>query len=111
MNRQRQKPALIRVVRNVIPAARRADWYARGVGGAAAREIKKIPAARPLIEESMFRAAGISLVHRKTESDFAPVVQRFLGRAYSVKARASNLRLRWLELCAQTISLVSDLCA
>ena len=29
----------------MIPAARRADWYARGVGGAAAREIKKIPAA------------------------------------------------------------------
>jgi hypothetical protein len=31
----------------VIPAARRADWYARGVGGAAACEINRIPAARP----------------------------------------------------------------
>jgi hypothetical protein len=53
--------------RCLIPAARRADWYARGVGGAtehakegAAREINKIPAARRLIEESMFRTAGIT---------------------------------------------------
>jgi hypothetical protein len=48
----------------VIPAALGADWYARGVGGAAAREINKIPAARLSIEESMFRAAGISC-HRQ----------------------------------------------
>src|SRR5690242_2408812 len=33
--------------RYVIPAARRDDRYARGVGGAAAREINKIPAALP----------------------------------------------------------------
>jgi hypothetical protein len=46
--------------RQIIPAAQRADWYARGVGGAAACEINKIPADRPLIEESMFRAAGIT---------------------------------------------------
>jgi len=32
---------------HVIPAARRDDRYARGVGGAAAREINKIPAALP----------------------------------------------------------------
>jgi hypothetical protein len=48
----------------IIPAAQGADWYARGVGGAAAGEINKIPAARPSIEESMFRAAGISC-HRQ----------------------------------------------
>ena len=41
----------------VIPAARRADWYARRVGVAAAREIKKIPAARRPTNESRFRAA------------------------------------------------------
>jgi ABC-type sugar transport system substrate-binding protein len=33
-------------VNHVIPAARRDDRYARGVGGAAARKIHKIPAAR-----------------------------------------------------------------
>src|SRR3984885_6915053 len=42
-----------------IPAAQRADWYARGVGGAAAREINKISAARPPIRAPLFRAAGI----------------------------------------------------
>jgi hypothetical protein len=31
----------------IRPAAQRADWYARGVGGAAAREINKLPAALP----------------------------------------------------------------
>jgi hypothetical protein len=31
----------------VHPVARRADWYARGVGGAAAREINRIPAVPP----------------------------------------------------------------
>jgi hypothetical protein len=40
----------------------RADWYARGVPGAAVRGINKIPAARRLIEESMFRAADIRTV-------------------------------------------------
>jgi hypothetical protein len=48
----------------------RADWYARGVGGAAAREINKIPAACPLIEESMFRAAGIT-------SDYSRIASRY----------------------------------
>ncbi len=43
----------------IIPAARRADWYARRVGVAAAREIDKIPAARRSPEESRLRAAGI----------------------------------------------------
>src|SRR5476649_2100282 len=38
----------------------RADWCARGVPGAAAREINKIPAARRLIEESIARAADMS---------------------------------------------------
>jgi hypothetical protein len=48
--------------RVIIAADRRADWYAREVGEVAAREINKIPAARPLIDASMFRAAGIGFV-------------------------------------------------
>ena|SRR6185437_6579066 len=46
-----------------IPAARRADWYARRVGVAAAREINEIPAARQSNDESRVRAAGISVSH------------------------------------------------
>src|SRR6185312_11321960 len=45
--------------RGVIPAARRADWYARRVGVAAAREINEIPAARQSTDESRVRAAGV----------------------------------------------------
>src|SRR6185437_5057488 len=44
----------------LIPAARRADWYARRVGVAAAREINEIPAARQATDESRVRAAGMS---------------------------------------------------
>jgi hypothetical protein len=44
----------------LIPVSVIADRYARRVGVAAAREIKRIPAARPPIEESIFRPAGIS---------------------------------------------------
>jgi hypothetical protein len=40
------RPAPRRWLQGVIPAARRDDRYARGVGGAAARKINKIPAAR-----------------------------------------------------------------
>ena len=47
--------------RYMIPAARRADWCARRVGVAAAREINEIPAARRPTEESRFRAAGMKL--------------------------------------------------
>ena len=43
----------------LIPAARRADWYARRVGVAAAREINEIPAARRPTDESRLRGAGI----------------------------------------------------
>jgi FMN phosphatase YigB (HAD superfamily) len=46
---------------DVMPAARRADWYARRVGVAAAREINKIPAARRPAGESRLRAAGIRM--------------------------------------------------
>src|SRR6185437_15578900 len=46
-------------LQQVIPAARRADWYARRVGVAAAREINVIPAARQSTDESRVRAAGI----------------------------------------------------
>lgn len=49
----------------VIPTARRADWYARRVGVAAAREINEIPAARPPTEESRLRAAGIIPIRLK----------------------------------------------
>jgi len=48
----------------MIPAARRADWYARrvaqGVRFAAAREINDIPAARQSTDESRLRAAGMT---------------------------------------------------
>src|SRR5579863_9981474 len=44
----------------MIPIGRMVDWYARGVGGAAAREIKGIPADRQSSEESKLRSAGIS---------------------------------------------------
>src|SRR6185437_7441694 len=53
---RRWRPAINRV----IPAARRADWYARRVGVAAAREINEIPAARQSTDGSRVRAAGIS---------------------------------------------------
>jgi hypothetical protein len=43
------------------PIARRADWYARRVGVAAARKINTIPAARHSMEESMPRAAGVKV--------------------------------------------------
>jgi hypothetical protein len=45
---------------NIIPAARRADWYARRVGVAAAREINEIPAARRPTNPPTPRATGIS---------------------------------------------------
>src|SRR6185437_3475547 len=51
--------------RSVIPAARRADWYARRVGVAAAREINEIPAARQSTDESRVRAAGIRCDRRR----------------------------------------------
>jgi hypothetical protein len=60
----------------VIPAARRVDWYARGVGGAAAREINKIPAARPLIEESEFRTAGVRDINRVGSGRLSPAPPR-----------------------------------
>src|SRR6185312_9668334 len=44
---------------DIIPSARRADWYARRVGVAAAREINEIPAAQQSTDESRVRAAGI----------------------------------------------------
>src|SRR6185312_9105529 len=44
----------------MIPSARRADWYARRVGVAAAREINVIPAARQSTNESRLRAAGMT---------------------------------------------------
>jgi len=47
----------------VIPAAQRADFYARGVGGTAERQINRIPAARRLTKEAQLRAVGIN--HRK----------------------------------------------
>jgi simple sugar transport system substrate-binding protein len=47
-------------VNHVIPAARRDNRYARGVGGAAARKINKIPAARHAEMRSVVRAAGIT---------------------------------------------------
>src|SRR6185312_14075452 len=57
----------------LIPAARRADWYARRVGVAAAREIKEIPAARQSTDESSVRAAGVtSIVRTVRRVGFAP---------------------------------------
>ena len=44
----------------VIPISVDADWYARRVGVAAAREIKEIPAGRPSREEPVVRPAGIT---------------------------------------------------
>src|SRR5690349_24909334 len=44
----------------LIPAARRAGWYARGVGGAAAGGVNRIPAARPAGNRSVVRAGGIN---------------------------------------------------
>ena len=37
-----------------VPAARRDDWYARGVGGAVAREINRISTARQPEDGSTF---------------------------------------------------------
>jgi hypothetical protein len=36
---------------HVIPGSAGADWYARGVGGAAARGINKIPTGIPPLQE------------------------------------------------------------
>jgi hypothetical protein len=47
------------VLKGIIPVSAGADWYARRVGVAAAREINKIPAGRLSNEESIFRPAGI----------------------------------------------------
>ena len=51
----------------LIPEARRADWYARGLvghlppsGGAGAREINEIPAGRQSTRESISWAAGMT---------------------------------------------------
>ena len=46
--------------RRVIPGGAGADWYARGVDGAAAREINEIPTAIPLLQESIFMPVGIT---------------------------------------------------
>jgi hypothetical protein len=43
----------------VIPISVDADWYARRVGVAAAREINTIPARRPSTEQSILRRAGM----------------------------------------------------
>jgi hypothetical protein len=47
--------------RGIIPAAQRADRYARRVDVAAAREINKIPAVRHSTDASILRAAGVSV--------------------------------------------------
>src|SRR6185437_3807402 len=58
--RRRRKCRRHLSVRILIPAARRAGWYARRVGVAAAREINEIPAARQSTDESRVRAAGMT---------------------------------------------------
>src|SRR5579863_4040289 len=63
---------------HIISAGRKADWYARRVGVAAAREINDIPARRPSDEESMSRrAAGI----RATSADPLAVALDDHGRS------------------------------
>src|SRR6185437_16013304 len=71
----------------VIPAARRADWYARRVGVAAAREINEIPAARQSNDESRVRAAGISLRRRAPVPAVGCVRSHAVGLASFTEAR------------------------
>jgi hypothetical protein len=52
------------VPRRLIPAAQGADWYARRVGVAAARDINTMPAARHSTRRSIVRAAGIPRFRR-----------------------------------------------
>src|SRR6185437_8020651 len=53
----------------LIPGDRKVDWYARGVGGAAAREIKGIPAGRPKTQESNIRPAGMTRSKQGEDTD------------------------------------------
>jgi hypothetical protein len=63
--------------RRVIPISVNADWYARRVGVAAAREINKIPARRPSTEESVLRRVGITTPMRVARP---PASTRITGR-------------------------------
>src|SRR6185437_5506315 len=54
---------------DLIPGDQKVDWYARGVGGAAAREIKGIPAGRPKTQESNIRPAGMKHMLRNLSAE------------------------------------------
>jgi hypothetical protein len=49
-----------RAAGNIIPGGAGADWYARGVGGAAACEINEIPTGIPALQGSIFMPVGIT---------------------------------------------------
>ena len=55
----------------MIPIRKNADWYARGVGGAAAREIKDIYQPATCLIESMNWRAGMSRPPTGAEARFA----------------------------------------
>jgi hypothetical protein len=44
----------------MTPGGAGADWYARGVGGAAARDINEIPTGIPPLQGSMLMPVGMS---------------------------------------------------
>ncbi|MFL5256172.1 MAG: hypothetical protein ACJ8AI_25405, partial [Rhodopila sp.] len=45
---------------HMIPTGAGADWYARGVGGAAAREINGIPTGIPPLQKSILMPVGMT---------------------------------------------------
>jgi hypothetical protein len=66
-------PSVKAHVERLIPAAQRADWYARRVGVAAARENNMIPAVRHSTRRSIVRAAGISTAEASGAEGFCLV--------------------------------------
>ena len=93
----------------LIPAARRADWYARRVGVAAARKINKIPAARRPTNESRLRAAGmrrasgVHVVHPSgPRTRPSPVPQ--IGSTARIPVRTAASKVFDLCRCGQSCS-------